>query len=131
MLLAAVLILYIKYCGTVFIRAVEGPAAHLSSILKQVHSSLELGCCSMCLCFVAFFFSFGRGFFPSHSSQAQSCGVQEPHTGSLEWKAGLHGFSSPFFFSPCYFTWDHCNSSVKEWIPFVFNVYFICYVLHK
>lgn len=56
MLLAAVLILYIKYCDTVFIRAVEGPAAHLSSILKQVHSSLELGCCSMCLYFVAFFF---------------------------------------------------------------------------
>lgn len=34
----------------------EGPAAHLSSTLKQVNSSLELGCCSMCLCFVAFFF---------------------------------------------------------------------------
>lgn len=98
MLLAAVLILYIKYCGTVFIRAVEGPAAHLSSILKQVHSSLELGCCSMCLCFVAFFFRLAEVSFhhipAKHRVVVSKSLTQALSSGRLDYMAFLPPFSS-------------------------------------
>lgn len=93
-----------------------GLAPHLSSMLKLI-AVWNWAVASRV-------FSWQRFLSITLQPSTESCGVQWPRTGCLSRVEGwITWLSLPhkMGFSLCYFTWGHCNSSLKEQIPFVSN----------
>lgn len=120
-LLAAALVLFMKYCPPVSLKELWGVLLLLSLpyFNKLIAWHWAVAPCGV---------FFGRGFFPSCWSQAPGVAVSKNLVlaVSLGWKA----FSShKTVFSPCYFTWGCCSSSLKEQIQSVSSVQFMSCVL--